>query len=104
MLIYRLSKESDARNTYDLFEGISAEYQANLGILEKTPLQTESDAKSLAKKIATTLSKQVGAHLNNQEFLKLMVKEFCVELLNEIYPKLTSKELNVGVFVQHIHI
>jgi len=72
----QLSKESDAKNTIDLFGGLIEKTEA-------TDLKTEQAFVDFAKKTAEILVK--GDR-------KKYIQEFMKELLQQIYPKLTSTE------------
>jgi len=70
------SEESDLKNTVDLFGGFIQK-------TEETNMKTEKAFVDFAKKIAEILAK---------EDRKKYIQEFMKELLQQIYPKLTSLE------------
>lgn len=75
----RLSEQSDLKNTVDLFGGFIEQ-------TETQNLKTEQAFIDYAKKIADILA---------QEDRKKYIQEFMKELLQQIYPKLTSLEYEV---------
>lgn len=79
----RLSEASDAKNTVDLFGGFIEQ-------TETQNLKTEQAFVDYAKKIADILA---------QEDRKKYIQEFMKELLQQIYPKLTSLEYEVIISI-----
>ena len=77
-----MSKESDARNTLDLFSDLIKENEESA--------KDEETYVNNAKKIVELLLK---------EDRKLYIVEFVKELLQGLYPKLTSKEYQVIIYI-----
>lgn len=81
-----MSKDSDTKNTLDLFGGFISQN-------ESPDLKTEQAFVEYAKKIGAILAK---------EERKKYIQEFMKELLQQLYPKLGSGEYEVNKFLVNI--